>query len=217
MTNNRLFRSLILVIAASITQLLVLPTFSTASVNSTESHVIGSSVTIPPGFDFNWLTLGFMKHSGVGEISILKVEASRTPRTILESNGPKSYEVDVLVRACADAQGFKAVIGSHSADIADAVSSHLFLLPMETRGINSTYFGIEELPVFGSPPTLIRGRSLTLAPTMKPNQCFVGIATFAVPIQIGSPSNSTIYSVILTSSTFPIPGQAILWSPPPKS
>jgi hypothetical protein len=205
------------VIASSIAQFLVLPMFSSASVDFSESHAIGSSVTIPPGFDFNWLTIGFMKHSGLGKVSILKIEASRTPRAILTSNGPNSYEVDVLVRACADAQGFRAVMGSHSADIADAVSSHLFLLPAETRGINSTYFGIEELPVSGSAPTLIRGRLLTLAPTMKPKQCFVGIATFAVPIQIGSPSNSTMYSVALTTSTYPIPGQAILWSPPPKA
>jgi len=204
------------VAAASIAQLLVLPMFSSASVNSYESHAIGSSVNIPPGFDFNWLTLGFMKHSGVGRVSILKVEVSRTPRSILVANGPKSYEVDVLIRACADVQGFKAVVGSHSADIADAVSSHLYLLPSETRGINSTYFGTEELSVSGTAPTLIRGRLLTLAPTLKPNQCFVGIATFAVPTQIGSPSNSTMYSVILASSTYPTPGQAILWSPPPK-
>ena len=205
-----------LVTAASMLQLVVLPIISSASVNSAGSHPIGSRVIIPPDFDYNWLTIGFMKHSGVGTVSILKVEASRTPRSILESKGPNSYEVDVLVRACADAQGFKAVIGSHSADIADAVSAHLYLLPEEARGINSTYFGVEELPVSGTAPTLIRGRLFTLAPTMKPNQCFIGIITFAVPTQIGSPSNATTYSVILTSSTYPTPGQAIMWSPPPK-
>ncbi len=217
MTHLRIFRNLVAVTAASILQLAVLPIVSSASVNSSGSHPVGSRAIIPPDFDYNWLTIGFMKHSGVGTVSVLRVEASRTPRPILESRGPDSYEVDVLVRACADAQGFKAVIGSHSADIADAVSAHLYLLPAEARGIDSTYFGIEELPVSGTAPTLIRGRLFTLAPTMKPNQCFEGIVTFAVPTQVGSPSNSTTYSVILTSSTYPTPGPAILWSPSPKS
>lgn len=216
MTTFKLSRVLALVIVASVTSLLVVPVSTFASVNAFDSYAIGSSVDLPPGFDFNWISSAFMKHSGVARVSVLKVVATRTPRAILATNGPKSYEVDALVRACADAKGFKAVVGSHSADIADAVAAHLYLLPEETRGMDSVYFGFEELSVTGTAPTLLHGRLFTLAPTMKPNECFTGVASYAVPIQIGSPSSSTSYSVILASSTFPMPGDAIMWTPPPK-
>ncbi|MHB1209865.1 MAG: hypothetical protein ACYC1I_09200 [Acidimicrobiales bacterium] len=165
----------------------------------TMPHAIGSEVDIPNGFDNHW---GSMKHSGLGKVSILKVAVSPTPKSILVASGPKSYEVDVLTRVCANGSGFAAAPGSDSADIADAVSSHLFLVPEVQRGINGFYFGAIELSATGTPPTLIHVKLLTLAPTMKPNQCFVGVATYAVPTEIGSPANLTRYAVVLASNSF---------------
>jgi len=169
---------------------------------STMPHAIGSGVDIPSGFDNHWLPSSSMKHSGLGKVSILKIAASPTPKSMLAVSGPKSYEVDVLTRVCANGSGFADAPGSHSADIADAVSSHLFLSPEVQRGINGFYFGAIELSTVGTPPTLIHEKLLTLAPTMKPNQCFVGVATYAVPTVIGSPANLTRYFVVLASNSF---------------
>jgi hypothetical protein len=184
-----------------------------SSTVSEEPHPIGTAVDLPGGFDATWISGGYMKHSGVGKVSVLKIAVSATPSNILVENGPKSYEVDVLTRVCANALGFQAVTGSHSADIADVVSIHLQLIPLVQRGINEFYFGNMEISDAGTPPTLIHQRPLTLALTMRPYQCFTGVATYAVPVQIGGRANLTRYAVALTSSSWG-PGvlQSIWWS-----
>lgn len=190
------------------------PTVSdTSSTISEEAHPIGSTINLPSGFNSDWISGDFVKHSGVGKVSVLKIAVSTTPNSILEENGPKSYEVDVLTRVCANASGFQAVTGSHSADIADIASTHLQLIPLVQRGINEYYFGNMEISGAGTRPTLIHQRLLTLAPTMKPYQCFTGVATYAVPVQIGSQANMTHYAVALTSGSWG-PGdlQTIWWS-----
>lgn len=190
------------------------PTVSdTSSTISEEAHPIGSTINLPGGFDTAWISGGYMKHSGVGKVSVLKIAVAATPRSILVENGPKAYEVDVLTRVCANASGFQAATGSHSADIADIVSIHLQLIPLVQRGINEFYFGHMAISDAGTPPTLIHQRLLTLAPTMKPYQCFTGVATYAVPVQIGSRANMTHYAVALMSSPWG-PGdlQTIWWS-----
>lgn len=184
--------------------------------SSTVSDVpraIGTVVDLPKGFDTNWLTPGYMTHSGVGKVSVLDIAVSSSQSSMLAASGPKSYEVDVLTRVCANRLGFQTLRGSHSANIADAVSLHLYLIPQVQRGINEYYFGTMEISDAGTPPTLIRQRLMTLAATMKPYQCFIGVVTYAVPAQIGSPGNMTRYSVVLTSRPLS-PGnlQSIWWS-----
>jgi hypothetical protein len=180
---------------------------------SEQSHPIGAVVNVPSGFDTNWISSGYMTHSGVGRVSILKIAIASTPRSILVANGPKSYEVDVLARVCANHSGFQAATGSHSADIADIVAINLHLIPFVQRGIDEYYFGRLQLSEAGTPPSLVHERPLTQAPRMKPFQCFTGVVTFAVPVEIGRPGNKTRYSVALTSESL-IPGtvQSIWWS-----
>ena len=151
----------------------------------------------------------------VSTVTVLKVVVATKPTSLIETKGPLSYEVDVLVRACANALGFDAVDGSHSADLADAVASHLFLVPSVQRGINGTYFGTTELSNIGTPTQLIHDRLMTLSPTMKPHQCFTGVVPFAVPLALGSRSDQTQYSLALASYPFFTYGnvQSVWWAP----
>jgi len=182
---------------------------------SVAAHEYGATVKVPTGLDTNWLTPGYMTTSGVSTVTVLKVVVATKPTSLIETKGPLSYEVDVLVRACANALGFDAVDGSHSADLADAVASHLFLVPSVQRGINGTYFGTPELSNIGTPPQLIHDRLMTLSPTMKPHQCFTGVVPFAVPLALGSRSDQTQYSLALASYPFFTYGnvQSVWWAP----
>ena len=154
-----------------------------------------------------------MSHFGLGSVTVLKIEVSKALSRMMGSTEPRSYEVDVLTRVCANGSGFRALPGSHSADIADAVSSHLYLIPTVQRGLNGTLFGSVALQPNGTLPQLIHRALLTVAPTMRANQCFVGVATYAVPPALGSPADVTRYSVDLVSSYWIfLSPKSIIWS-----
>jgi hypothetical protein len=134
---------------------------------------MGDVVTVPTWMDSLYLTSTEMK-KGYRVATIQVFGIVTTGATYIGGlNNVSSYETNVDLQVCAGKAGFPG--GSNSIFNAGLITQQLWLLPNATSAYSTS----------ADIPTLIPGEPwIENAPSLGPNQCFRGVESYAVPVEV---------------------------------